>query len=303
MTEPVQIAGSTSCYRGRFAPSPTGPLHMGSLIAALASYLDARSNSGVWLLRMEDLDPPREPEGAADTILKQLDELGLHWDGEVLYQSQRLDAYQVVLDKLAALQLSFPCNCTRQRLRSLNGVYDGHCRKTQAPITEASAIRVDVPDEYYHFTDSIQGEFGQNLAKDIGDFVVRRKDGLFAYQLAVIVDDEFQQITDIVRGQDLLDSTPRQLFLQRQLGFTTPRYAHIPIMVNQDGEKLSKQRFAAAVDPKKGPELLFQALAFLGQSPEPELLGSDCPTLLAWGTDNWDIQAVPKLAKLPESAS
>lgn len=302
MTEPTASNLASATYRGRFAPSPTGPLHMGSLIAALASYLDARAHKGVWLLRMEDLDPPREPEGAAEIILSQLEALHLHWDGAVLYQSQRLEAYADALSELKHQQLCFPCSCTRQRLKSLGGVYDGHCRSAAADTRAGSyAIRAAVVDEDCCFDDRIQGRFCQHLEKEVGDFVIKRKDGLFAYQLAVIVDDEFQQISDIVRGQDLLDSTPRQIYLQRRLGYQTPRYAHIPVIVDEHGDKLSKQSFAEAIDADNGSELIYQALAYLGQSPDSGLRGSDCETLLKWGVENWDIQAVPKLATIPQS--
>ena len=274
---------------------------MGSLLAALASFLDARACGGQWLLRMEDLDPPREPEGAADTILRQLDELELHWDGPVLYQSQRHQAYQEALNFLAEEGLCFPCSCTRQRLKSLDGIYDGHCRGARNPGPQA-AIRMQVDNEVYSFEDRIQGQYSQQLESDVGDFVILRKDRLFAYQLAVVVDDEYQQITDIVRGQDLLDSTPRQIYLQQKLNYATPRYAHIPVIVNSQGEKLSKQRFATPVDAAHGPRLLIQALSYLGQSPEPQLEDADCHTILGWATENWDIQAVPKLANIPETA-
>lgn len=301
MTEPTTSKPSSATYRGRFAPSPTGPLHMGSLIAALASYLDAHAHKGIWLVRMEDLDPPREPEGAADTILGQLESLQLNWHGQVLYQSQRLEAYADALSELKRKQLCFPCSCTRQRLKSLNGVYDGHCQSAASTPKGTFAMRAAIADDEYCFDDRIQGRFCQQLKNEVGDFVVQRKDGLFAYQLAVTVDDEFQAITDIVRGQDLLDSTPRQIYLQRQLGYHTPRYAHIPVIVNEKGDKLSKQSFAEAIDTHNGSKLIFQALAYLGQSPDSHLLDSDCETLLKWGVENWDIQAVPKLATIPQS--
>lgn len=276
---------------------------MGSLIAALASYLDARANHGRWLLRMEDLDPPREPPGASDTILRQLDALRLHWDGEVLYQSQRHGAYQEALASLESMDHIFYCRCSRKRLRELHAVYDGHCRLRREPVAVKTAVRLQVAPLSLGFDDRIQGWFQQQLDTEVGDFVIKRKDGLFAYQLAVVVDDAFQKITDIVRGYDLLDSTPRQLYLQRLLEYPTPRYAHIPIIVNSRGQKLSKQRFAAAIDVDDGPQLLLEALRFLGQRPPSDLRGADCATLLDWATENWDIQAVPKLANIPEITS
>jgi len=278
---------------------------MGSLLAAVASFLDARANKGVWLLRMEDLDPPREPEGAADQILHQLESLQLLWDERVLYQSTRLDAYQTALEELRAKDLCFQCTCTRQRLKTLAGVYDGHCRPFGADAhsqkSRPSATRLRVTDQTCTFTDRIQGEYSQHLLSEVGDFVIKRKDGLFAYQLAVVVDDEEQEITDIVRGYDLLDSTPRQLYLQESLGYGRQRYAHFPVIINSEGQKLSKQHFAPAIDPVKGCELLLSALHYLGQNPDPTLAGSDCETVLNWGIENWDIQAVPKLASIPES--
>lgn len=290
-------------YIGRFAPSPTGPLHMGSLIAALASYLDARAQRGHWLVRMEDLDPPREPAGAADIILAQLDALGLHWDGSVLYQSQRQDAYEEALRELQHSDLCFACDCSRQRLRALNSVYDGHCREHKPEPGKKTALRIKILPERFTFIDRIQGEYSQQLADDVGDFVIKRKDGLFAYQLAVVVDDAFQQITDIVRGYDLLDSTPRQLYLQQCLKLATPRYAHIPVIVNNKGQKLSKQHFATPIDAQNGPFLLHEALKFLGQRPDKKLCQASCTELLQWGVEHWDIQAVPKLANIPEVAS
>ena len=209
-------------YIGRFAPSPTGPLHLGSLFTALASYLDARANHGRWLVRMEDIDPPREIPGAADTILRQLENHGLHWDDSVLYQSQRLRAYQQAVADLVDKQLVYYCQCTRARLRSLNGIYDGHCRSQKlltadSNATKSSAIRILVPDLTITWADLIQGPCSENLAKSCGDFIVVRRDGLFAYQLAVSVDDGYQGITHIIRGDDLLDSTPRQIYLLGQL--------------------------------------------------------------------------------------
>lgn len=273
---------------------------MGSLIAALASYLDARASSGLWLLRMEDLDPPREPEGAAEQILRQLSDLQLHWDGDVLYQSARLDAYEEALQTLQAKQLCFNCTCSRQRLRTLDSVYDGHCRQSPAPVGKRHAVRLTVKDQRICFPDRIQGHTCQDLATDVGDFVIRRKDGLFAYQLAVVVDDAYQGVTDIVRGHDLLDSTPRQIYLQQQLGLPEPRYAHIPIIVNRAGQKLSKQHFATAIDTESGSRLLHEGLRFLGQRPPERLRSWDCGAQLQWAIEHWDIQAVPKLATIPE---
>lgn len=289
-------------YIGRFAPSPSGPLHFGSLVAALASYLDARSSHGQWLLRMEDLDPAREPPETAAQILSTLEAFGLHWDGPVLYQSQRLGAYADALADLQGRGLIYCCDCSRLQIQAMGGVYNSRCRLCQLqPL--AGALRVEVPDETFDFVDTIQGPQQQNLLRECGDFVLRRKDGLFAYQLAVVVDDAFQNITHVVRGSDLLDSTPRQLYLQRLLGFPSPRYAHIPVAVNDSGQKLSKQHFATPLDLQRPIAQMLAALQFLGQlsahDPDPHLATASPAELLVWGVSHWDIQAVPKLATIP----
>jgi glutamyl-Q tRNA(Asp) synthetase len=288
---------SKADYIGRFAPSPSGPLHFGSLVAALASYLDARAHHGKWLLRMEDLDPAREPPEAAGQILRAMDAYGLQWDGEVLYQSSRLDAYREALHTLEEKGLIYACDCTRQQIQALGGVYDNRCR-TRHMQSQDCALRVMVEDRSIQFHDRIQGVFSQHLLQGCGDFVLLRKDGLFAYQLAVVVDDAFQNISDIVRGSDLLDSTPRQIYLQACLGFPTPRYAHIPVAVNEEQQKLSKQHFATPLDLHQPVASLLRALRFLGQHLDPELPRSDVATVLAWAIAHWDIQAVPKLANI-----
>ena len=215
-------------YIGRFAPSPSGALHFGSLLAALASYLDARAHSGQWLVRMEDLDPAREPPGAADQILRTLEAFGLFWDGQVIYQSQRQAAYFEALEQLQHQSLTFPCTCSRKRIKAMGGVYDGKCRKRQSPPRHDFATRLKVSDELICIPDQIQGDFVQNLLHHCGDFILQRRDGLIAYQLAVVVDDAWQQVTDIVRGYDLLESTPRQVFLQRLLGYPRPNMPIFP---------------------------------------------------------------------------
>ncbi len=287
-------------YVGRFAPSPTGPLHFGSLLAALASFLDARANKGHWLLRMEDLDPPREPEGAAALILQQLEELQLHWDGEVLYQSSRLAAYEEAAANLQARSLSYRCSCTRQAIREMGSVYDGRCRHARHGEKTKTALRLVTTAGDITFHDLIQGPQQQDVQASVGDFVIRRKDGLFAYQLAVVVDDAFQGITHIIRGHDLLDSTPRQIYLQGLMGYPTPQYAHIPVIVNAQGQKLSKQRFATAIDTDLANTLLLEALKFLGQQPPAALHKATTSEILTWATAHWDIQSVPKLANIPE---
>ncbi len=286
-------------YIGRFAPSPTGPLHFGSLVAAAASWLDARAVGGQWLVRMEDLDRPRCEPGAADTILAQLEAHGLHWDGDVLVQSQRDDAYAAALDALKAQGAVFPCACTRSQLaaapRNDEGetIYPGTCRNGLPAGQVGRAWRVRVPDVSTYFHDRIHNDLQQNLASEVGDFVVKRADGLFAYQLAVVVDDAFQGITDIVRGADLLWNTPRQIHLQNLLGLPTPAYAHVPLITNAAGQKLSKQTLAPALPQRGCGAVLAQALAVLGHPPPAELADAAPPELLAWASAHWHIENVP----------
>lgn len=289
---------SRANYIGRFAPSPTGPLHFGSLLAAVASFLDARAQNGKWLIRVEDLDPPREPAGSAELILQQLQEFGMHWDGEVLYQSSRLDAYREALDRLKDLRLCYPCDCTRGQIREMGNVYDGSCRQRKTPPDKSYALRLKTDERTIGFDDAIQGRFSQQLESDVGDFVLLRKDGLFAYQLAVVVDDEYQKISHIVRGWDLLDSTPRQIYLQQQLGFRQQKYAHIPIIVDKAGQKLSKQAFAPSIETDKASEAIFSVLELLGQSPPKELRKESPKSLLQWAVPNWDMQSVPKVGSI-----
>jgi len=289
-------------YIGRFAPSPTGPLHFGSLVAAVASYLDAKSNDGRWLVRIEDLDPPREPSGAADLILNQLSELGFQWDGELLYQSSRLSAYQSALQTLTTECLCFACNCTRGRIQATGSVYDGHCRGNSPALADSSnrkyAVRIKTTDSTICFDDLIQGPVIANIQRDYGDFVIRRKDQLFAYQLAVVVDDAFQNITHVVRGYDLLDSTARQIYLQQKLNLPQPIYAHFPVAADIEGEKLSKQHFAASIDTSAATESLYLAMQFLGLNMTTASKRFKPAGILAWGVEQWDIQSVPKLATI-----
>lgn len=241
-------------YRGRFAPSPTGPLHFGSLVAAAGSYLDAKANRGEWLLRMEDLDRPRTVPGAADGILQALETLGLHWDGPVLRQSARDEAYRAALDRLQRQDMVYGCACSRREiadsaLAGIDGpVYPGSCRGGLPPGREARADRIRTAGARIAFDDAVQGRIEHDLERQVGDFVLRRADGLYAYQLAVVVDDADQQVTDVVRGADLLESTARQIYLQRLLHLPTPRYLHVPVVANEKGEKLSKQTGATALD-------------------------------------------------------
>jgi len=284
---------------GRFAPSPTGPLHFGSLVAALASWLDARAAGGRWLLRMEDLDRPRCEPGAADIILRQLGAYGLHWDGAVLAQSARDDAYAAALNTLKTRGAAYPCACTRAQLaqapRNLEGeiLYPGSCRDGLPAGATARAWRLRAPDGLVRFHDRIHGDLQQNLASDVGDFIVKRADGLFAYQLAVVADDAFQGITRVVRGADLLWNTPRQIHLQTLLGLPTPDYAHVPLITNAAGQKLSKQTRAPALPERGCAGVLARALAALGHPPPAELSGVAPAELLEWARAYWHIENVP----------
>ncbi len=289
-------------YRGRFAPSPTGPLHFGSLVAALGSYLDARTQHGQWLVRIEDIDIPRNVPGAAEHILATLEAFGFAWDGPVLWQSTRLDAYAAALDQLICNGQAYPCACSRKEIAdstqraAIDGglAYPGTCRNGLPSGRTARAWRLRVEAEEVAFDDRLQGRISQHLETDVGDFVLRRADGLFAYQLAVAVDDEFQGISDIVRGADLLASTPRQIWLQRCLGLSTPRYAHLPLACNQAGEKLSKQTLAPALDSRRIAETLLMALHFLGQNPPAELLRSTPAEVWNWAIENWRFEDIPQ---------
>lgn len=289
-------SGRIGAYCGRFAPSPSGALHFGSLVAALASYLQARSLGGRWLVRMEDLDTPRNRPGAAATILRQLDGFGLGSDGAVLAQSTRLRAYHDVLAALGERHLTFPCGCSRQGPGE--GIYPGTCREGLAPGRQARTVRVRVSEATIVLRDAIQGKFRQNLAREVGDFVVRRADDIVAYHLAVVVDDAWQGITDVVRGADLLASTPRQIYLQRLLGLPTPRYAHVPIATNAQGQKLSKQNGASALAEGRPARALHACLEFLGQRPDPRLQRATPPEVLAWGIAHWDLSKVPRRAAI-----
>ena len=288
-------------YIGRFAPSPSGALHFGSLLAALASYLDARAHNGQWLVRMEDLDPAREPPGAADQILRTLEAFGLFWDGQVIYQSQRQAAYFEALEQLQRQSITFPCTCSRKRIKAMGGVYDGKCRQRQSPPRHDFATRLKVSDELICIPDQIQGDFVQNLLHHCGDFILQRRDGLIAYQLAVVVDDAWQQVTDIVRGYDLLESTPRQVFLQHLLDYPTPDYAHIPVAANDLGQKLSKQHFARPLLASESRQATHKALECLGQQPPAELASEAASIQIDWAVEHWDIHNVPKLANIPVS--
>jgi glutamyl-Q tRNA(Asp) synthetase len=298
-----------SAYRGRFAPSPTGPLHFGSLVAAVGSYLEARTRAGTWLVRIEDADRPRVVRGAADAILRTLDAYGFEWDGEILYQSRRDDTYAAALGRLEYRHALYPCACTRREIAdsvlSMQGepVYPGTCRSGLALGRSVRATRVRVEDMAIAFDDAVQGWFEQKLASEVGDFVVRRADGLFAYQLAVVVDDAEQGITDVARGADLLASTPRQILLQRLLGLPTPRYLHLPVVLNRTGEKLSKQTLARPIESAEAPAQLWNALHFLGQNPPTNLAAGSVDELWRWAQASWSADAIPRLRGIPAANS
>ncbi|MGH8454961.1 MAG: tRNA glutamyl-Q(34) synthetase GluQRS [Nevskiales bacterium] len=290
-------------YRGRFAPSPSGPLHLGSLLAALASWLQARSRAGEWLLRMEDLDRPRVSQAHADDILATLERHDLHWDGPVLYQSSRDDAYAAAADALARQGLLYACTCTRRELADsqpgIDGpVYPGTCRNSPPIRPQKHALRLRVDDREWHVADPIQGEYLQTLAGNVGDFILRRSDGLFAYQLAVVVDDAEQGITEVVRGADLLSSTPRQMYLQAILGYPTPGYAHVPMLTNATGDKLSKQSHADPIARQQPEVALMVCLRLLGQQPPADLGDSGLQALLGWAQRHWNVERVPRIQRL-----
>lgn len=292
-------------YRGRFAPSPTGPLHKGSLVAAVASYLEAISHDGQWLIRMEDVDELRNVKGAADNILRSLEAYGFEWDEEVLYQTRRKAAYEDALQALKQQQLVYPCTCSRKSLRAmaetgaidmgkLGHIYPGTCIRNDFSDfkPEDYSIRIKTPDNNTRFVDQLLGHYSQQLQSDLGDFIIRRRDGLFAYQLAVVVDDAYQNITHVVRGVDLLDSTPRQIFLQQCLSYPTVEYAHLPLIIHPNGDKLSKQTGATGIGNKADIPLLVDCLDFLGQQPPEELRQESLETVWQWARQHWQLSAL-----------
>jgi glutamyl-Q tRNA(Asp) synthetase len=310
--DPLRLAGEplrppASSYRGRFAPSPTGPLHLGSLLAAAASWLDARAVGGDWLLRIEDLDPPREPPGAAEQIIRTLDAFGLWWDGEILFQSHRQPAYEEALRALLAADVAYHCGCSRADIEAANTAlgrpgdrrYPGTCRTAGGRQRDRRVIRVRTTAETLLIQDRLQADFAQSLEADVGDFVVRRREGYTAYQLAVVVDDAAQGITDVVRGIDLLDSTPRQVFLQGLLGLPRSRYMHVPIVAGRGGEKLSKQTGAAPVEARNAGGIAWQILTLLRHPPPPELRGAAPSELWAWATACWRPQQLAEIRSIP----
>ena len=286
--------------RGRFAPTPSGPLHFGSMVAAVGSYLDAKSRGGEWLLRIDDLDPPRVAPGATDAILRCLESFALHWDGPVAYQGARTEFYQRALERLQANGHVFACACSRREVdesgvAGIDGpIYPGTCRNGIPGNRAARTLRVRVGNTRIEFVDALQGLVRQDLGSEIGDFVLRRADGVHAYHLACAVDDAAQGITDVVRGADLIDSTPRQIYLQTLLGLPTPAYLHLPVATRPGGEKLSKQTLAPAIDPGEAPRILRQVLEFLGHPP-PSEAGDRPRQLLDWGITEWRQARLPRV--------
>lgn len=302
----ADLAGPAGgCVVGRFAPSPSGPLHFGSMVAALGSSLSARAAGGRWLLRIEDVDTPRIVPGAAEGILRTLEQFGFEWDGPVVWQSRRTDAYRAAFEALRAAGRVFPCACTRKEIadsalaRDGTRRYPGTCRDGLAPGREARAWRLRVEPGEVSFDDAVQGLIREDVAADVGDFVLLRADGLFAYQLAVVVDDAEAGVTEVVRGADLLDSTGRQLLLQRLLGHPQPRYAHLPVASNAAGEKLSKQTLARAVEGADPARVLVDALDFLGQEPPAGLAEAGLAAVWAWARQHWSMARVPRRCSVP----
>jgi glutamyl-Q tRNA(Asp) synthetase len=296
----------TPLYRGRFAPSPTGPLHFGSLVAAVASYLQARSNDGEWLVRIEDIDPPRELAGAADDILRALEAHGFEF-APPLYQSSRLEDYDSIIAGLVEAGHAYHCSCTRQMLRasartgSAGIIYPGTCRVGAiASERPAVSVRVLTTEQQLCYEDALQGTQCCHPESEIGDFLLRRGDGLVAYQLAVVADDQAQGITEVVRGCDLLQSTFMQVWLQRFLDYDKPQYMHVPVAVLSDGEKLSKQTGATELDSKTPVKNIFETLVFLKQNPDTILRQASVDEIWAWATDNWHPAALAGLQSLPD---
>jgi glutamyl-Q tRNA(Asp) synthetase len=288
-------------YRGRFAPSPTGPLHLGSLVAAVGSYLDARKAGGRWLLRMEDLDTTRVVPGCSDEMLRTLEFFGLHWDGPVEFQSKRLPLYVEALESLRSSGLTFECSCSRRDLEQSETGYPGTCRNGPTQSCSSTATRFRVQDTPVSFPDRLQGECQFDL-RVLGDPVIRRRDRVFAYQLAVVVDDAAQDISDVVRGADLLQSTAWQIQLQQALSLAKPRYAHLPLVVEKAAGKLSKSRRSLGIDPERASAQLYDALHLLKHQPPLELAQASPSELLAWATTYWSLDRVQGTKEIVVSA-
>lgn len=291
-------------YNGRFAPSPTGRIHYGTLVAAVGSYLQAKTNDGNWFLRIDDIDETRKVEGADSHIMKTLEAFGFNWDGEVIYQSTQTEYYEQALSLLMRhtfenQSLVFPCTCSRKQLaETSSNIYPGTCRQRRLPEKKPHALRILAKDITIEFEDAVMGRQSQNIKQQCGDFIIKRRDGLFAYQLAIVIDDAMQDITEIVRGADLLDSTPRQIYLQQLLNYPTPAYCHLPLAVDASGSKISKSEGATRVDITNKENLLLSVLEFLGQRPPADLAGSGIDDIWQWAIKHWQIKLVPRVNKI-----
>ena len=294
-------------YRGRFAPTPSGPLHFGSLIAATGSYLQAKSQHGEWLLRIDDIDPPREQKGAADDILKILEGFGFEWDSEVLYQSSRTQRYQEAVDELIQQHIAYACSCSRKELlknaKQTNSgtVYPGFCRNKSLNITAETSTRLRCDNNPVRFEDLIQGNQCIDMKNHIGDFILQRRDRLFSYHLASGIDDAEQKITEVIRGADLLNCTPCHIHVQRRLNLPSPYYHHLPLAINETGQKFSKQTHASPIEVKHSVVLLYNTLKFLGQEPPIHLIDSSQKDIWEWAKTNWRLDLVPKKIQITVS--
>jgi glutamyl-Q tRNA(Asp) synthetase len=287
-------------YTGRFAPTPSGPLHFGSIVTALASFLQARSQGGLWHLRIDDLDTPRVKPGASDDILNALQLLSLNWDGEVLYQSSRHAAYHSALETLLNKDLLYRCDCPRKETRGIP--YPGTCRNRNVPLCHQAALRVRTDNSTVTFKDLIQGAYARNIHTESGDFIVLRSDGIYGYPLAVVVDDAWQGVTEVIRGADLLVATPEQIWMRQQLGLDVPVYGHVPVATDQHGKKLSKRYQATDALMESDPgSLLLRALIFLGQTVDYSLNGADTATVIDWALENWDFSRVPRIKTISDN--
>ncbi len=286
-------------YRGRFAPSPTGRLHLGSLFTAVASYLRAKSQHGQWFVRIDDLDRTRACSHSVESILHDLEKMGLYWDeSERLYfQSHHLQDYEDALNRLIKQTKIYPCTCTRHQIQKQSAdrhIYPGTCKNKKFTTHLSHALRIEVPNNEISFEDRLQGDFNQNLSQSVGDFVLRRKDGFYAYQLAVVVDDEHQQITEVVRGSDLLDNTPRQIWLQRVLGYTTPDYLHVPVLMRTDKNKISKSTPETVVEMNNPKKLAIKILQLLNQPIAEDLLDGSLEEIWREATVHFNIERLPR---------
>lgn len=293
MTNNTSSPINTSPYIGRFAPSPSGPLHFGSLIAALGSYFQAKSMGGQWLVRMEDLDPPREMVGASKLILSALEAYHLYWDGDVVYQSKRHDLYQDQIDKWLSSKQAYYCQCSRKQIKQSGGFYNGACRDKQLTSTDNCSIRLKMAHPVERFLDQRHAEITIPKALAEEDFIIKRRDGLYAYNLAVVLDDIDQGITQVVRGADLIEPTGRQISLYRTLGHEPVSYLHLPLAMDGNGNKLSKQNHATAIDVRNPKATLLNAMSFLGFEIKQEMHSASIDEIIRWGCQNWHLKQLP----------